>query len=146
VTVGPGVELEQTSPEGRRTWLAEQQTWLVVVLVSAQVVPLAFRQASLEPGKQLARIWLVVQRTSLEVVLAEPVWLAVQQISPEVARAEPVWTQVVPLAFRLTLLEQEQQLVAVDYDSAERSRQLIALPEQGEQESLVRLVSRQQSA
>jgi hypothetical protein len=101
------VELEQISPEGRRTWLAEQQTWLVVVLVSAQVVPLAFRQASLEQGKQLARIWLVVQRTSLEVVLAEPVWLAVQQISPEVARAEPVWTQVVPLAFRLTLLEQE---------------------------------------
>ena len=83
------------------------QTWLVVVLVSAQVVPLAFRQALPEQGKQLAPIWLVVQRTSLEVVLAEPVWLTVQQISPEVARAEPGWTQVVPLAFPQVLPEQD---------------------------------------
>jgi hypothetical protein len=115
-------QLGRTSPEAR-------QTWLVVVLVSAQVVPLAFRQASLEQGKQLAPSWLVMQRTSLEVVLAEPVWLAVQQISPEVARA---------------LLE--QQLAPVDYDSAGRLPQSVAAPEQGERESLGQLVFRQQSA
>jgi hypothetical protein len=100
VTVAQAAQLGRTSPEAR-------QTWLVVVLVSAQVVPLAFRQASLEQGKQLAPIWLVVQRTSLEVVLAQPVWLAVQEISPEVARAEPVWSQVVPLAFPQVLPEQD---------------------------------------
>jgi hypothetical protein len=93
-------QLGRTSPEAR-------QTWLVVVLVSAQVVPLAFRQASLEQGKHPAPVWLVVQRTSLEVVLAEPVWLAVQQISPEVARAEPIWTQVVPPAFPQVSPEQD---------------------------------------
>ena len=119
----PAAQLGRTSQEAR-------QTLLEVVLaapVSAQVVLLAFRQASLEQG-QLA-----------------PVWLAVQQIWLEVARAVLVWAQAVPPAFRQTLPEWGQQ-PPVDCDSAERSRQLAAVPEQAEQVSLGRLVSRQQSA
>jgi hypothetical protein len=86
VTVVLAAQLGRTSPEARQTWLAV----VLVELVSAQVVPLAFRQASLEQGQQLARVWPLVQQT----------WL-------EVALAEPVSAQVVPLAFRQALPEQE---------------------------------------
>jgi hypothetical protein len=86
VTVVEAAQLGWTSPEAR-------QTWLEVVLaapVSDQVVLLAFRQASLEPGQQLAPVWLSVQKT----------WL-------EVALAVLVSAQVVPLASRQALPEQE---------------------------------------
>jgi len=122
VTVAQAAQLGRTSPEAR-------QTWLVVVLVWAQVVPLSFRQASLEQEQQLAPVWPLEQQT----------WLAV-------VRAEPVWAQAVPLAFQQISLEPGLQLAPVDCDSAERSRQLVAAPEQGEQESLERLVFRQQLA
>jgi hypothetical protein len=95
-----------------------------------------------EPGRispDARQIWLAA-------VLVEPAWLVVQETWLEVARAEPVSAPVVPLAFRQALLGQGQQLVPVDYDSAERSRQLVAAPEQSERESLGRLVFRQQSA
>ena len=109
MTVEQDVEPEQT-------WLAEQQIWLAAVQV--------------EP------IWLAGWRTSLAVVLAEPVWLAVQQTSLEVARAGLVSAQAVLPAFRRALLEQVQQLVPVDCDSAECSWRLVAALEQGERESL----------
>ena len=83
MTVVQAAQLGRTSPEAR-------QTWLVVVLVWAQVVPLAFRQASLEQEQQLAPVWPLEQQT----------WL-------EVARAELFSAQVVPLSFRQALPEQD---------------------------------------
>jgi hypothetical protein len=83
VRVAQAAQPGRTSPEAR-------QTWLVVVLVSAQVVPLAFRQVSLEQGQQMVPVWLPVQQT----------WLGV-------ALAELVSAQVERLAFRQALPEQE---------------------------------------
>ena len=138
MTVELAVEPGRTSPEAGWAWpvvaLAEPVllvvlwTSLEVELVSAQVVPLAFRQVLLVQGQQMA-----------------PVWLPVQQIWLDVALAELVSAQVVPLASLQVSLERAQQ-PPVDYDSAERSRQLVAAPEQGELESLARLVSRRQLA
>jgi hypothetical protein len=116
----------------------------VVVTVEQDVEP--------EQTWLAAPIWLAEQQiwlgwqTSLAVVLAEPVWLAVQQTSLEVARAGLVSAQAVLPAFRRALLEQVQQLVPVDCDSAECSWRLVAALEQGERESLGQLVFRQQSA
>jgi hypothetical protein len=71
VRVAQAAQPGRTSPEAR-------QTWLEVVLVSAQVVPLAFRQVSLEQGQQMVPVWLEVQLVSAQVER-----LAFRQALPE---------------------------------------------------------------